>query len=137
MRRRALESVQLPDGTTIPKGASILVSSHNQWDPSIYPNPEEFDGYRFLRLRQLPGQENSSQLVSTGVNHLGFGHGKHACPGRFFAANEVKIALCHMLLKYDWKLAETPPKVMKNGFRLAADPRAKIVVRRREAEIPL
>lgn len=37
---------------------------------------------------------------------MGFGFGRHSCPGRFFAANEVKIALCHILLKYDFKLAE-------------------------------
>lgn len=30
-----------------------------------------------------------------------FGHGRYACPGRFFASNESKIILATLLLKYD------------------------------------
>ncbi|KXJ90272.1 hypothetical protein Micbo1qcDRAFT_164807 [Microdochium bolleyi] len=32
---------------------------------------------------------------------MGFSHGSHACPGRFFAANQLKIALSHIALHYD------------------------------------
>ncbi|KLU80907.1 hypothetical protein MAPG_00004 [Magnaporthiopsis poae ATCC 64411] len=56
-----------------------------------------------LKIRK--GGEHKAQLVSTVPEHLPFGLGKYACPGRFFAANEVKIALCHLLIKYDWELA--------------------------------
>lgn len=38
------------------------------------------------------------------------GIGRHACPGRLFAVCHIKISLCHMLLKYDWR------------FVLGADP---------------
>lgn len=69
------------------------ISSHRMWSPDIYEDPEKFDGYRFLNRRKVPGLEMKSQLVSTSTDHLGFSHGKHACPGRFFAANEVKIAM--------------------------------------------
>lgn len=69
------------------------ISAHNMWSSEIYEDPEKFDGYRFLERRKQPGLEMKSQLVSTSTDHLGFSHGKHACPGRFFAANEVKIAM--------------------------------------------
>lgn len=62
--------------------------------------------HRFLRQRKIPGKENSSRLVSTSENYLRFRHEKHACPGRFFAANEIKIALAHLLLEYEWRMPE-------------------------------
>ncbi|RSM18116.1 hypothetical protein CDV31_003038 [Fusarium ambrosium] len=106
MQRLAVKDVQLSDGTFIPKGTASCVSSHALWDPNVYEAPDTWDGHRFLRQRKVPGKESSSQLVSTSENHLGFGHGKHACPGRFFAANEIKIALAHLLLEYEWRLPE-------------------------------
>ncbi|KAJ5104702.1 hypothetical protein NUU61_002049 [Penicillium alfredii] len=138
MRRLASEPIQLSDGNKIPKGTSLMVSGDWMWDPTFYENPDTFDAYRFLKLRQTPGRETSSHLVSPSPEHLGFGLGKHACPGRFFAANEIKIALCHILLKYDLKLPENcVPQHRKYGLALQADPEAKIMVRRRREEINL
>ncbi|KAI9159162.1 Cytochrome P450 monooygenase 1 [Paramyrothecium foliicola] len=106
MNRIAMTDTTLSDGTFIPKGHLSCVSSHRLWDPVVYPEPNRWDPYRFFRMRQIPGKENLSQLVSTSEDHLGFGHGKHACPGRFFAANELKITLANLLLHYDWEIPE-------------------------------
>ena len=46
-------------------------------------------------------KKNSATRVER--NYLPFGLGKHACPGRHFAVNEIKFALHHLLLKYDIK----------------------------------
>jgi cytochrome P450 len=54
-----------------------------------------------MRRSGEPGKENTLLLVSMIPEYIGFGYGIHACPGRFFAANEVKIALIFMLLNYD------------------------------------
>jgi len=45
-----------------------------------------------------------NQFVSVSPNSLGFGYGRHACPGRFFAANEIKLLLIHAMLTYDMGL---------------------------------
>ena len=108
-------------------------------DPSIYPSPDTFDPRRFLRLRQQPGHENNHQLVSTSPDHLGFGHGTHACPGRFLAANEAKVALSHLLLMYEFRLpdgvAERPKEVRQSAV-MTTDPEAKVMFRRRDEDAP-
>ena len=136
MKRIAQDDVTLSNGARVRKNGKIAVSMHGCWDPDVYENPEKWDGYRFLRLRDTPGREHTAQLVSTSPNHLGFGHGEHACPGRFFAANEVKISLAHLLLNYDWQLPEgVVPKVYSAGFGIGTDPFVKMQYRRRHPEI--
>jgi cytochrome P450 len=139
MHRLAEKTIKLSDGTVIPKNSNLIVSSQQMWDESIYPSPDKFDPYRFLRLRETPGYETSAQFVSPSPEHMGFGFGKHSCPGRFFAANEIKIALCHILLKYDFRLTEEwkNPRPIASGTGLTAEPRATMEIRRRKEEIQL
>ncbi|KAL4787130.1 cytochrome P450 [Aspergillus varians] len=139
MRRMAIKPMTLSDGTTVPKNAILFVSCESMWDASIYPSPDQFDPYRFLKLRDTPGHETSAQLVAPSPEHMGFGLGKHACPGRFFAANELKVALCHILLKYDIKFTDdwVNPPPLGMGLAFSAEPRATMQIRRRKEEIKL
>ncbi|EXF84575.1 p450 monooxygenase [Colletotrichum fioriniae PJ7] len=137
MARRATADVQLSDGTVISRGSATVVSAERMWDDKIYENPHVFDGYRFYRERGGPN-DAVSQFVSTSVNHMGFGHGMHSCPGRFFAGNEAKVLLAHMLLKYDMKFVKgEKPKFAEFGFTRESDSDVKISVRRRKEEIDL
>jgi cytochrome P450 len=137
MRRYALRETMLPDGVLIPKGTKVMVSAHQSWDDSIFPKAHEFDGYRFFNMRQNAGQD-TAQYVSTASSTLGFGHGRQACPGRFFAANEMKIALSHIILGYDFRLVEgTKPQASSYGLFYPCDGTAQIEIRRRQPEIEL
>ncbi|KAI9150844.1 cytochrome p450 monooxygenase [Paramyrothecium foliicola] len=138
MRRLALKNVELPEGFHIKKGEKIVVDGYNMVNPEIHDNPDKYDIYRFRKLREQPGCENRAQLVTTTADHLVFGHGAHACPGRFFAANEVKLALCFLLMKYDWKVAEGSPVVPSvTGANQMANPSTRLLLRRRKEEINL
>jgi cytochrome P450 len=122
----------------IRKGQKIAVRGSTRLDPDVYEKPEEFDGARFLRMRDEPSKANLANLVITGTDALGFGHGLHACPGCFFAANELKIALIHLLLKYDLKPSDDfYPDIIKLGFDLRVNLKATLLIRGREAEIDL
>jgi cytochrome P450 len=70
-----------------------------------------------------------------------FGSDRHLCPGRFFASNELKLAVAHILLKYDIRLTEGyEVKSLQLGMYKVVDPMVKREVRRRKAvgvDIPL
>ncbi|KAJ5249007.1 Cytochrome P450 [Penicillium chermesinum] len=135
MKRYAEESIVLSDGVVIPKGAQIVVHSQNMWDEEHYSNPLEFQSHRFLERRKIPGQEVASQLHTTTINHMGFGFGRHGCPGRSYASAMMKIFLCHILLKYDIKLKGGRPEIARVGVLLMANHTAQIEVRRRQEEL--
>lgn len=134
MRRSVEADTVLPDGTLLKKGSRMHVDTGRMTDPAVYENPEEWQPDRFLKLRSQPGKDSMAQLVTTSIDHLGWGHGLHACPGRFFAANAVKITLIHLLMKYDWKLASgTNTDKLLYGFSQRVNPETKLMYRRREA----
>lgn len=138
LNRIALNDVHLSNGMVIPKGTLCGVGPTHMWDNGFYENGDKFDGYRFLRMREDPAKRQQSYFVSTSPEHLGFGHGSHSCPGRFFAANEVKILLSHLLLKYEWKLPEgAKPNIINWGVLNAVHPETKLLLRRRQEELDL
>lgn len=138
MRRIATKDVTLDEGIKVRRGEKIVVDATSTSDTRIYQDVDRYDIYRFRRMREDPAKMNKAQLVSTSPEHLAFGHGMHACPGRFFASNEVKVALCHLLLKYDWKLApgNTVDPVIA-GVSKQVNPSTVIMFRRREEELDI
>jgi cytochrome P450 len=83
----------------VPSAAIYLDSEH-------YPSSSTFDGFRSQKLRASGKAADiaRNQFVTTNETNLGFGYGRHACPGRFFAANEIKMILARMVLEYDIKM---------------------------------
>ncbi|KAL2818237.1 cytochrome P450 [Aspergillus cavernicola] len=111
MTRAAIQDFTFSDGTTVPKGSYVLAPMYAMYlDDRIYPDASTFDAFRFSKLRAQPGHENRHQFVTTSPTHINFGHGKDACPGRFFAAHEIKLLLAHALLSYEIRL-EDPTKL--------------------------
>lgn len=134
-----MADVKLSDGFVIKKGTEVKMDGRIALlDEKTYPDPLRWDPYRFMQLRGTP-EENRAHLVSATPTHCGFGHGIHACPGRFFAANEIKIALAHILLKYDFKLADGQEDVraVPMGTAYAPPYTLKFLVRRRKEELDL
>jgi cytochrome P450 len=138
MHRRAMSDVELLGGVKIKRGEHVAISSHLMWDDTHYEDPERFDGYRFLKRRMIPGSEAKSLLVATSPDHLGFAHGKLACPGRFLAANMLKVAMLHLILKYDMRIEDASHAQWWNfGENMLPNPHAKVSVRLRKPEVSL
>ncbi|KAH7063768.1 ent-kaurene oxidase [Paraphoma chrysanthemicola] len=99
----------LSNGQYIPPDVTVEVPSYPVYhDSDIYPDSEKFDGFRFYKLRQggTAVDQARNQFVTTNEYNLVFGYGRHACPGRFFAANEIKMLLARLILDYDIKNAD-------------------------------
>ncbi|KAI0967433.1 cytochrome P450 [Xylaria arbuscula] len=83
-----------------------------------------------------PSQTNPSkyQFTSIGDTSQNFGLGKHACPGRFFAAQEIKLILAYLLLNYDIKLREGEARPKPVVFMMTKSPSqtAEVLFRRRK-----
>ncbi|KAL3460000.1 cytochrome P450 [Aspergillus heterothallicus] len=136
MSRYVTDDMTLTTGLHLPAGTRVWVANTATHDPEVYPNPTSFDSRRYLKMREGladSGKENLAQWVATDAHNLAFGHGVQACPGRYLANYIVKIFLCHVLLKYDFKLAsDQDVQRVHFGFIVVNDPTTRILIRRRE-----
>ncbi|TFK16846.1 cytochrome P450 [Coprinopsis marcescibilis] len=139
--RKATNDFTFSDGTTVPKGFRVAVAGQAiHEDQRNYKSAEAFDGFRFVELRD-GGHEYDNlrhQMVSLDPSFLFFGHGRAACPGRFFAVNEVKAMLAHMLLNYDFKLPNDSTEVPAGIWIMSGrspSMSAPILVRKRTSRV--
>ena len=60
-------------------------------------------------------------------------------PGRFFASNEIKMIMAHLLLMFDWKFAagDEPKRLSMVECEFVPDMNQKIWVRPRVPEVDL
>ncbi|KAF4627737.1 hypothetical protein G7Y89_g10414 [Cudoniella acicularis] len=151
-RRITNSEIKLSTGHTIPKGTHIMFPSYplqisplsESFSPAYngpdYKPPSEFDGMRFYKLRAMEGKENKHQFVTTAPDSLNFGYGNHACPGRFFASNEIKIVLIELLKNWEFRLkgdvelkggADKRPKNFFTEAGVSPNPFAEIEFKRR------
>ncbi|KAL2696029.1 hypothetical protein AAEP93_003329 [Penicillium crustosum] len=134
LTRAVIQDFTFSDGTTVPKGSYVLAPMYAMYlDNNIYQDASTFDAFRFSKLREQPGHENRHQFVTTSPTHINFGHGKHACPGRFFAAQEIKLLLAHALKEYDIRLEDPTTLPEGSWFDRSRKPNqtARVLFRRR------
>lgn len=109
MQRYSLKPFVFSNGQSVPAGTMIacpVLSIHQ--DEAYYPDPSRFDPWRFTDSKNFDGPAGRS--TSTHSEYLAFGHGKHACPGRFFAACELRALLAYCVLNYDIKFEDGKKK---------------------------
>jgi len=129
MGRKALHDFVFEDGTYIPKGSMVQVASWSRHhDDRVWKDAKTFHGFRYSELEE--GEISKNQMVATNTSFLQFGHGRHACPGRFFASLEMKTMMAYLLMNYDIK-AVAPPKHFWFELNLVTDPRAQIMIKKR------
>ena len=135
LKRIMQQPYTLEDGTHLPKGAYVCVAAHSiENDPNIFPEPEKFDGMRNLKYEGSDPDSNVHAFASTEINVLGFGYGKTACPGRFFASLVIKMSIVKLISEYEFEFmpGHGRPKSWVVHEFLFASPWDKIQMRRRE-----
>jgi cytochrome P450 len=71
-------------------------------------------------------------MTAVATDFLSFGLGRHACPGRFFASQEMKLMLAHIVMEYDVRVVggKRPATVNIAGTYLPSE-NAKLEIRLR------
>ncbi|KAF8471577.1 cytochrome P450 [Russula ochroleuca] len=109
--RLALRPFTFSNGVAVPAGTFVAIpASAAHTDERIYPNANEFDGFRFSKLRET-----------------------ESVPGRFFAVNELKTLFAHIVATYDVKFEEgkgIPREVCFGRLRLPG--KANVMFRTRQ-----
>ncbi|CAJ2509309.1 Uu.00g143350.m01.CDS01 [Anthostomella pinea] len=131
--------VTLPDGSHIPRGTKVGVSGYCvHHDDDVYTDALRYDAFRFARDSTGGGGGGGGKkppwgLVNTSETFMGFSHGLHACPGRFFAANQLKTALGHIALLYE--IEPIPERPVNKWFfgHIAPPLGEKLRIRRRKS----
>jgi cytochrome P450 len=145
MRKALVDGLVTEDGTRLPKGAMIsFLGRPAQVDAEKIDNPLQFDPFRFSREREAAADEHGKpgcahlSFVSTSPEHLPFGHGKYACPGRFLVDFELKMIISYVLMNYDIKFppeynGQRPENIWRAEANCPPDG-ARLLVKRRNPE---
>ncbi|KZT08277.1 cytochrome P450 [Laetiporus sulphureus 93-53] len=133
INRKAVQDFTFSNGTVIPAGTYVAASARPiHLDEENYEDSLEFKPWRFVDV-----DGGKQHLISTADNYLTFGHGKFACPGRFFAANALKAMLAHMVYMYDIKMEDenVRPEELSSWIVASLVPNRKVEVmfRKRQA----
>ncbi|KAJ7828756.1 cytochrome P450 [Mycena olivaceomarginata] len=143
-----------PDGRTVPAIAerilavnfgaihtSSMVVATDGWTKAAIGRMHKVDSFlresqrmNGLGIRQRgAGSLFMHSVITTSMDYLAFGHGRHACPGRFFAAMELKAMLAHVIINYDVKFESSTMRPPNQCIGAAYIPNrtAKVWFRRR------
>ena len=129
--RITLRDWEFKEGTKVPKGTHMFTNQvAYHMEESTFEHPNTFYPWRMHELRQLDGVGMKHQFVMSSDKNLHFGHGKHACPGRFFAANEVKTLLALLLMRFDIRITNlTWPEIQRGQwYAVVRGPTNKAIV---------
>ncbi|MEK2474278.1 cytochrome P450 [Streptomyces noursei] len=92
--RTALEDVEL-GGQTITAGTTVLLSLHTaNRDPRRFPQPDTLD------------------IERQAIGHLGFGHGRHQCPGQQLARVVMRVAFPALVNRFPSLRLDVPPEAI-------------------------
>ncbi|KAI0809679.1 ent-kaurene oxidase [Xylaria sp. FL0064] len=117
----------------IPAGIDIGVPIQPiHLDEVIYPDAKSYHPFRFAQPEEVQRMQEifehnegfaedqhlnrdgkQTQAVTLDDAFFGFGVGRHACPGRFFALVEMKLFVAHFLLNYELEHFKTRPQPAK------------------------
>ncbi|EXU97709.1 cytochrome P450 [Metarhizium robertsii] len=129
-------------GWKIPKGAHLTVNADgSHHDGDLYQDPYTYDALRFSTMRKEREEHHNASndaakplgMVTMNDHHFPFGHGKHACPGRFFVAHEMKLIAAHLLLNFDLKMEDSTSNRLWVGPGMMPPFGGRIKVRRKSS----
>ncbi|KAK8024996.1 P450 monooxygenase [Apiospora arundinis] len=138
-------TVDVGGGLRVGPGVRIAFPTQNiHMDPDHYEDPQRYDALRFSRPFEAAAADGEAgadplgvagrrreHITTTSPTFLPFGYGRHACPGRWFAAQMMKQALAYLLMHYDVELEGAPIQRRALLNTMVPPVHAQIQIRRR------
>lgn len=121
-----------PDGYHVPVGNWLAIPQLSLMrDESIWPRALAFEGFRFVDENDGTSK-SKSRLTHPSYEFPFWGSIQHACPARFYVSVVLKMILSHLILEYEFKLADPTarPFLIFGKMRLPS-PFMTILVRKR------
>ncbi|KAG9258510.1 cytochrome P450 [Emericellopsis atlantica] len=124
-------------GIHIPKGNVIAVPGKNiARDDVFFAEAETYKPFRFVentgKSETVPVKKAKAAAATTTADYLPFGHGRHACPGRFFAVAQMKLVLGYLIMNYDIEMLYKRPADIYIGVAKLPPMASELRVRRRK-----
>ncbi|KAJ4010956.1 hypothetical protein NW766_007588 [Fusarium irregulare] len=134
------DGITTPSGLHLPYGTILGVPGYGMHhDEDIYPNPNDYNPFRFSEVgdgqsEKSSGRRTRHSWVTTSPEYTPFGHGRYACPGRFFASTELKILLAYLIFNYDILPLAPPPQNLWRVASQVAGLKPRFRIRRKKRE---
>lgn len=132
------EGVTTPEGLHLPAGTHLcVIISTRQQDFDVWDRADVFVPFRFVNSSEEPVAvaEKPRHAVHVTEDFLSFGYGQHACPGRFFAVQAMKVLLSLLLVNYDFEPWQERPKNLEIGEAILPSEKTTVKIRRRETKL--
>ncbi|RIB10308.1 cytochrome P450 [Gigaspora rosea] len=106
------DSYTFSNGTTVPKNTAFNNKFFGETSNDFQPK------------RHITSYSNGKTIHSPATkvdrSFITFGGGKHACPGRFFAVNEIKMCLHKLILNYNIRTesGKIVPPIKMSSFKI-------------------
>ncbi|PGH13919.1 hypothetical protein AJ79_03334 [Helicocarpus griseus UAMH5409] len=135
------DGIILPDGSYLPQGTWVgLPMRAIHYDDKLYPNPQEYDPYRFSRLKKVVEMEGHNEIPTSSYfdaaqpsdKFFSFSYGRSVCPGRWFAVRLLKLMISYVVIHYDIKPLSRRPRNLSFGDASIPALSITILVRRRK-----
>ncbi|KAF1951139.1 cytochrome P450 [Byssothecium circinans] len=145
----APEGIVLPNGTVLPQGTTVCVSAWGlHHDEQVYTNPSKFLPERFVAGHSSSLEEKKSGIrnpsdrkglllrTATEADPLFafWGLGEQSCPGRYMAADLIKILMEYIVANYDVVPLNERPRNSWIEYNYVPSANAKLQVRRRRGQ---
>ena len=92
--RKTMRDYTFADGTFLPKGTVVGIGVNEvHLDDRLYENARMFEPFRFVNTETTDEDGAKHRFVSTGLDYLPFGHGKHAWYVVSFSSTDTNCML--------------------------------------------
>ncbi|KAK6863635.1 hypothetical protein PG995_000163 [Apiospora arundinis] len=138
------EPLDLGNGIICPPGTRLMWPTQPMHlDPEFWDDPLRFDAFRFSNphdpefnpaapATNADGTPKERETLDTLTpNFLAWGHGKKACPGRWYAGQTIKQTLAYMVMNYEVELVGEKPKRRSLSYNMIPPLGAQIRFRKR------